>query len=487
MVTSPITSQEAAQRISVVPGMRPRRFSALSRQLSRSWCKQLLVLAADGLALGVASGFLSTWLPAIAAPSPRLAWLGGFAGLLYVLGGYRSFDLRRPEKELELVCRAAGWSLSGLLCFELLCTGSVRLGFLPVWAGTLAALAFGRFALRALYGTLWRHGVGRQKLLLAGPGQGLEELRQLLAIQRANGYELLPATAEPLREGTAGATWRLSAERMQDCLAMAAAHNADLLLIAMPASRAALEVLSFIRPARQAGLEIEIKCAPPRLAGFTWEYNTITGGWRLSGRSSRALQRAAKALLDRTIGLVGSVTTLLLLPWVALLVWREDGWPLFYWREYVGCDGEVHYYPKFRTMVRDADRILEEDQDLKKKFESTCKLRQDPRVLRAGRVLRKYSLDEFPQFFSVLAGQLTFVGPRTISRQERARYGELLPRLLSVKPGLTGYWQVMGRQTTSYAERVRMDMFYIEHWSIWLDLTIIAKTFGEVLRARGAF
>ena len=126
-------------------------------------------------------------------------------------------------------------------------------------------------------------------------------------------------------------------------------------------------------------------------------------------------------------------------------------------------------------------------QGLKAQFNGTCKLRNDPRVLRVGRLLRKYSIDEFPEFFSVLTGQLTFVGPRTISREEASRYGELLPKLLSVKPGMTGYWQVMGRQTTTYADRIGMDMFYIDHWSIWLDFLIIAKTFREVLTARGAF
>ncbi len=138
-------------------------------------------------------------------------------------------------------------------------------------------------------------------------------------------------------------------------------------------------------------------------------------------------------------------------------------------------------------MVEDAEDILRNDSALKAEFDCSFKLKNDPRVLRVGKFLRKYSLDEFPQFFSVLTGQLTFVGPRAITPDACQRYGELLPKLLSVKPGLTGFWQVMGRQTTSYEEKIQMDMFYIDQWSIWLDLVITAKTFWEVVRAKGAY
>ena len=131
--------------------------------------------------------------------------------------------------------------------------------------------------------------------------------------------------------------------------------------------------------------------------------------------------------------------------------------------------------------------ILTQDSELRRRFEKQYKLASDPRVTRVGRFLRKYSLDEFPSFFSILRGEISLVGPRTITRAQQKRYGPLLPKLLSVKPGLTGFWQVMGRQTTSYEEKVQLDMFYIDHWSIWLDLVIIFKTFWAVIRAEGAY
>jgi len=197
--------------------------------------------------------------------------------------------------------------------------------------------------------------------------------------------------------------------------------------------------------------------------------------------------RFTKRLLDYGMGGIGSVVTILLTPIIALLLKLEDGGPVFYSREFVDCDGCVRYYLKFRTMSQDADQRLREDPALKRAFDLKYKLENDPRVLRVGRVLRKYSIDEFPQFFSLLTGRLTLVGPRVISREETTRYGELLPKLLSVKPGLTGYWQVMGRQNTTYRQRIEMDMFYIDHWSLALDLRIVALTVWKVLRAEGAY
>jgi lipopolysaccharide/colanic/teichoic acid biosynthesis glycosyltransferase len=206
------------------------------------------------------------------------------------------------------------------------------------------------------------------------------------------------------------------------------------------------------------------------------------------GRTTRRTEGkvAVKLLLDRIIGFVGSVVTLLLIPFVALVLKYEDGGPIFHRREFVDSDGQLRHYLKFRTMLVNADQILRDNPALKKKFDHKYKLPDDPRILRTGRFLRKYSIDEFPQFFSVLTGKLTFVGPRVISREETTRYGKLLPKLLSVKPGVTGYWQVMGRQKTTYAERIKMDMFYIDHWSLGLDFTIMAKTVWKVFRADGA-
>jgi lipopolysaccharide/colanic/teichoic acid biosynthesis glycosyltransferase len=212
---------------------------------------------------------------------------------------------------------------------------------------------------------------------------------------------------------------------------------------------------------------------------------TTNSAKRLLRRSS--WQKLVKRAIDLLMGVIGSFITVLITPIIAALLKCEDGGPVFYASEFVDCDGQVRYYLKFRTMKLNADQILRSDPRLKQEFQRQYKLKNDPRVLRVGRILRKYSIDEFPQFFSLLTGRLTFVGPRTISRAEFSRYGSYVSKLLSVKPGMTGYWQVMGRQRTTYEERIQLDMYYIDHWSIWLDFVIIAKTFWKVPRADGAY
>lgn len=171
---------------------------------------------------------------------------------------------------------------------------------------------------------------------------------------------------------------------------------------------------------------------------------------------------------------------------LAVVVRLQDGGPAIYKRRVIGPSGEFFAY-KFRTMCVDADQLLSEDPLLRPAFERNFKLANDPRVTKIGRFLRKYSLDELPQFLNVLKGQMSLVGPRMITAAELGKYGAYGDILMTVRPGITGYWQVKGRQRVSYEERVRMDMFYILNWSIWLDLTILANTPLKVLSGHGAY
>jgi len=194
--------------------------------------------------------------------------------------------------------------------------------------------------------------------------------------------------------------------------------------------------------------------------------------------------------MKRFIDIVGAgVLIVLLAPLFALLsllLLIDDGRPIIYRRRVVGQNGEFDAY-KFRSMRRDADLILASNPALKLEFERNFKLKNDPRVTWSGAYLRKFSLDELPQLYNVVRGQMSLVGPRMITTAETDRYGLHKELLLSFKPGLTGYWQVHGRQDVSYEERVKMDMTYIKNWSLLMDVKILLLTPLKVFKREGAY
>ncbi|HKV05098.1 MAG TPA: exopolysaccharide biosynthesis polyprenyl glycosylphosphotransferase [Candidatus Acidoferrales bacterium] len=471
---------------------------------SRAWIKRLLFLSGDVAGL-VASHHLAEVLVQRSMKLPAgflnpgyyyLFYAPFFAATLYLLEGYKSPDLRRPEKEIELLFKGVSFSFVALACANFVFFKS--LGFSRYLLVAWYALAFlfllaARFSLRAIYDALWRRGFARQRALLLGGPERFADFEQRLAIQRYRGYALSgvlvePGAPSPSRD--AGLALPVLGS-IDDWEEIAAAENAQLVVLHLAESSPGgyARALEIVRRCREKGLEVEVDSrlfAPPDLR---FDRDEFSGCFRLhtAPRWSRTVQLLAKASLDVVVGVLGSLATLALVPVIWLLIRREDRGPIFHRREYVGMDGCVRHFLKFRTMVEDAEQILASDAELKARFERSFKLKDDPRVLRCGRFLRKYSLDEFPQFFSILAGHLTFVGPRAITPAARERCGDLAAKLLSMKPGLTGFWQVMGRQTTTFEEKIQMDIFYIEHWSIWLDLVILAKTFWEVLRAEGAY
>lgn len=187
------------------------------------------------------------------------------------------------------------------------------------------------------------------------------------------------------------------------------------------------------------------------------------------------------------------VETVLLLPFAlpvialaAMAIKLEDGGPVFHRRRVVGPGGEFDAF-KLRTMRVDADQILASNPALAAEFSKNFKLKDDPRVTRVGNYLRKKSVDELPQLFNVLNGQMSLVGPRMVTPPELDKYGAKQEIFRLVRPGLTGYWQVSGRQEVSYQERVEMDVFYVENWSLGFDYRILARTFWKVLTGEGAY
>ena len=198
-----------------------------------------------------------------------------------------------------------------------------------------------------------------------------------------------------------------------------------------------------------------------------------------------------KRLIDLLLLLISAPVTIPLTLVVAILVKCTSKGPVFYGHKRIGKNGREFKCWKFRSMVIDADKqlekILAENPEMRAEWEKDRKFTNDPRVTPIGKFLRKTSLDEFPQFFNILVGQMSFIGPRPVTKPELEKYGDMADFILSVQPGLSGMWQISGRSDTGYEERITLDSYYIQNWSIWLDLWIIIKTVYVVIKGKGAY
>ena len=198
----------------------------------------------------------------------------------------------------------------------------------------------------------------------------------------------------------------------------------------------------------------------------------------------------------RIIDIIGSIIGILILIPTTLIIYlarkvlKEDKGPLFYEQLRYGKNGKVFRLYKFRSMCIGADKklkeYLENNDEAREEFEKTHKLQNDPRITKIGNFLRKSSLDELPQMINILKGDMSFVGPRPVVEKEVEEYGTNKDKFLSVRPGLTGYWQVNGRSNTTYEERMKMELYYVDNCAMCLDIRIFFKTFLTVFKKEGA-
>jgi len=210
-----------------------------------------------------------------------------------------------------------------------------------------------------------------------------------------------------------------------------------------------------------------------------------------SNKLNMTFNLLVKRFMDLAIVIIGGLIILPFLLITALLIKLDSPGPVLYKQKRVGINGKHFYTYKFRTMSADADKklqnLLETDPEFKKEWQENYKVHKDPRITKIGKILRRTSIDEFPQLINILKGEMSLVGPRPIIDDEIEKYGDDFTRVFSVKPGLTGLWQVSGRSDSNYLDRVAYDIYYQQSWSVWLDLWIIFKTFGVVIIGKGAY
>ena len=200
-----------------------------------------------------------------------------------------------------------------------------------------------------------------------------------------------------------------------------------------------------------------------------------------------------KSLFDYLFSLLFIITFLPLFFLISLLIKFSSRGPIFFLQKRIGKNNIPFKCIKFRTMNPEAKDILEnillKDSLLKKEFEETHKIKNDPRITPIGKFLRKTSLDELPQFLNVLRGEMSIIGPRPIVKEEKKKYGKNLKKVLLIKPGITGLWQVSGRNNLTYKRRVMLDLNYVKNYSLIMDFRILVRTFGVILFPldRGAY
>lgn len=368
--------------------------------------------------------------------------------------------------------------------FDPIANSRLMIFWAAFFTGLLIALA--RLARRWSIRYLNAKGIAVDSALVVGSGEaGRGVIRTLLARPdlgfRAIGFLDDGANLGSRRIPHLG-TWTTLEQTLE--------KNPDLhtVFIAMPANRHE-DIVKVTKACVQYGVQTQVVPDLLQLSLGSVEMNNMGGIPVLSVRAKQTnvFSRFLKRVLDLAIVAVFAIPGLLVGSIIALAIKLEDGGPIFYTAKRLTSGGKTIGMYKFRSMVLDADKLRDELWKQNEADGAIFKIKDDPRVTKVGKIIRKMSLDELPQFINIFLGQMSFVGPRPPIQDEVDQYEDWHYRRLDVKGGLTGLWQVSGRADLTFDEAVLLDIYYIENWSLALDLRIILQTIPYVLLRRGAY
>jgi exopolysaccharide biosynthesis polyprenyl glycosylphosphotransferase len=360
--------------------------------------------------------------------------------------------------------------------------------FLIALPGGFFAMILGRFAARALLHRARRHGRCLHRVLAVGLPQDIEHLLKQLEGRDQHGLRVVAACCVGTAE-TVGSSAVPIVGLPSEARRAAGEVKADTVAVASTGvlGREGLRRLAW----QLEGSETSLLVTPEL---------TDVAGPRVSIRPVGALsllqvsepkfsgaRRIMKGAFDRSLAAIALLAALPLLLVIAILIKLDSRGTVLFRQTRSGKGGKPFQLVKFRSMVPAAEDLLIDLTAADEGNGVLFKIRRDPRVTRVGRILRRVSLDELPQLWNILAGQMSLVGPRPPLVSEVEAYGDDVRRRLLVKPGLTGLWQVSGRSDLSWEESVRLDLYYVENWSLSLDLMILARTAGAVVAGRGAY
>ena len=334
---------------------------------------------------------------------------------------------------------------------------------------------------------VYRHhrvGLETRNVLIIGAGPVAQSLRNHLESLCHLGFRFKGFVALTEHEVSSDDTDIIG--NVGNCLSLARSLFVDEILLSVPADRSM--VISLVEDARAAGIDVRI--VPDLYDGLGWdtpvEYMGRVPMISLHRQKFPLDAFILKRILDVTVSAVALLCTLPICLAIMIAVGVDSPGPIFYEAERVGMKGRAFKCFKFRTMVPNADLLKKDLEHLNEREGVLFKIENDPRITRVGRILRKYSLDELPQFYNVLRGDMSLVGPRPPIASEVEQYDLAHLRRLEVLPGITGLWQVEARQNPSFNSYISLDSAYVDNWTVWLDLTILARTIGVVLSGTGS-
>jgi exopolysaccharide biosynthesis polyprenyl glycosylphosphotransferase len=471
---------------------------AAQRGVLRGW-----LLVTDAIALGAA--FLAaywvrfdlqvTLAPEVMPPMPLYQILA--AGLtplsILVFAGFRLYDPDRllgGVSEYSRIFSACSTSTMIVVVATFLQPAFVvsRIWVLSAWLFCFLLVATNRFICRRLVYPLRTRGYFLAPAVIVGTNEEAATLAADLSDWRSSGVRITGfISTEPGYTSHAGLP---VLGTIDDIRPIVAEHEIEDLIVAITAiqRKELLTLCEAVNPLPGVHLRLSSGVYELLTTGLTVR---TTGNVPLISLNKVRLEpgeAGIKMALEYSLTVLGLLLIWPILLGITILIKLDSPGPVLHRRRVLGVSGRGFDAFKFRTMRVDGDELLRSHPELEAELRTNHKLRDDPRITRVGKWLRKYSLDELPQLFNVLLGQMGLVGPRMISPEEVKKYGRHRLDLLTVKPGITGLWQVSGRSNLSYEERVSLDMYYIRNHSMWLDLQILfVQTFPAVVFGRGAY
>jgi len=466
------------------------------RLVLRAW-----LVATDAVALGIAF-MLAYWLrfqlslttaPEV-VPAPFLyPLLTAFLTPICILV-FAAFKLYEPEQllggvsEYSRIFNACSTATMIVVIATFLQPAFViaRFWVVSAWLLSFVVVSINRFACRRIVYSLRDRGYFLAPTVVVGTNEEAFALADHLHDWRETGLRILGFVSSPSRN--ARPTTLPVLGDVRDIRRIIDTHGVEDLIVAITA----LDRQALLRLCEEVNTYPNVNL---RLSSGVYELLTTGITVRTKGNVPLVSvnkvrlephEAVIKAVLEYTVTVVGLLVLAPLFLVLAVLIKLDSPGPVLFRRRVLGVSGRPFDAFKFRTMHVNGDALL--DVDRQKELRANHKLKMDPRITRVGRWLRKYSLDELPQLFNVISGQMGLVGPRMITEQEAEKYGRHRLNLLTVKPGITGLWQVSGRSDLSYDERVQLDMYYIRHYTVWLDLQILfVQTIPAVIHGRGAY